>query len=234
MSQHNNSISIDLENLQTQYSNLIIKYKSAVSNYITFLNEDLTTKTLVNVKGHAYTGSGSAGQSTANSLQKCQASCLENTKCTGATFISGQCDIRTGDTPLIASSNDSYAIVPKGKYLLTIMEDINNEMINVNNKILEKIDLLQPVYKTYYNNNNEMSQNLQKQYNNLMEERNNIKHLLNQYNTLDSVQNENELRVTQQYYYYIILVIAFIFFVFILLKMVASSGSSNSSTFSTS
>jgi hypothetical protein len=105
---------MDLEILQQEHANLLIQYKQAVAEYVAYANSGSTPE-LVSVPGRAFVGTGSAGQSTATTLQQCQASCSANASCTGATFVSSQCQLRTGDSPLVPSSSDSYAIVPKGK-----------------------------------------------------------------------------------------------------------------------
>ena len=145
-------ITMDLENLRKKYSNILIKYKSAVGEYTAYLNDmsgnnDLSgNNVLISIKGQAFNGTGSAGESTATSLQDCIASCSNSVACTGATFISNKCMIRTGDSPLVSSSSTSYAIIPKGKQLLLNMEDLNNQLMTINREIKEKIKIFEPVY----------------------------------------------------------------------------------------
>jgi len=159
------SITMDLENLQQEYSNLLIKYKQAVTDYISYLNieSEYSTATepnykinnppLTSIQGMAYTGTGSAGQSTANTVQECQADCASSSTCTGATFVSGKCNIRIGDSPIVPSSNDSYAIIPKSKQLLMNMNDLNNQLLNINKQITNKIKIGQPVYNKFQSQN---------------------------------------------------------------------------------
>ena len=307
---YTNSIAMDLENLQQKYSNLLIQYKQATTDYINYLNAEaqqpcsgytstsknvdqkcyeyiwkkagcLTTgkvnantdwaksqtlneliydsfawatltdpshregcygnsteyttstapnynineKQFVNIKGMAYLGTGSAEQSTANTLQECQASCSESSTCAGATFVAGKCNLRIGDSPIIPSTDDSYAIVPKGKQLLMNMEDLNRQLINVNKLIADKIHLGKPVYDDLQEKNNEKSKELIQNYKELTEERENIQTLLEQYETLDATENENEIVITKNYYTYILLFILVIASVFLLVKISMPSNS---------
>jgi len=305
------SITMDLENLQQEYSNLLIKYKQAVTNYISYLNiesqkpcinfsadsknvdqkcydyiwkkagckttgvvnantswaqsqtlngliydsflwatltdnthrqgcygtsTDYTTATqpdykinnppLTSIQGMAYTGTGSAGQSTATTLQECQADCASSSTCTGATFVSGKCNLRVGDSPIIPSSNDSYAIIPKGKQLLMSMNDLNNQLLNINKQISNKIQTGQPVYNKFQSQTDDKSRELLKNYKELEAERENIRKLLKEYETLDTTENENQIKITQNYYTYILLFILAIAVIFLLVKITSLGTSS--------
>ena len=219
----NNSITMDLENLQQKYSDLLIKYKAAVSEYILFLNNESKKSRqdqpeLVSIQGQAYIGTDSAGQSSAKTLQDCIASCSSNSKCTGATFISNKCDIRTGDSEITPSTNDSYAIIPKSKQLLLNMENINQQLLIINKEINDKIQIYQP---QYYENNKmgkQKTQELLAHYENLSKERETILKMLNQYEILDRTEEQNQIKINQNYYTYILLTILAIAIIYLLYK----------------
>ncbi len=303
-SNHINSITLDLENLQQKYSNLLIKYKQSVTDYINYLNFEsqqpcanysadskninqkcydyiwkkagcpttgfvnanttwaqsqtlngliydsflwatltdsqrrqgcygtstdyskatepnynINVKPFVKLQNSAYMGTGSAGKSNANSLETCEAECANNSKCTGATFVSGKCNIRIGDSPIIPTSNESYAIIPKGKQLVMNMNDLNNQLININKQIAKKIKTKSPVYNNFVQQNNKISQELKIHYKELENERENIKKLLDEYETLDTTENENQIKITKNYYSYILLFILVIVSIFLLIKI---------------
>jgi len=220
--ENNNSIIMDLENLQKQYSNLLISYKASVSEYINYLNNSASNPSFVTIQGYAYNGTGSAGQSNATGLQECIASCSTSNICTGATFVSNRCLIRTGDSPIVSSTNDSYAIVPKEKQLLLNMENINNQLLNINTQLLDKIETSKPIYYKTDEETSVKNQELIKSYENLLEERKTIEKMLDDYETLSSTQNENDIKLTQNYYGYILLVILSIT-AFILLYVIFGS-----------
>jgi hypothetical protein len=228
---------IDLEKLRQQYSKLLIQYKASIANYVTYLNERSknantntdtnTNNTLIAVKGMAYVGTGSAGESTATTLQDCIASCSNSKTCAGATFIASKCTIRTGETTPIASSSDSYAILPKGKQLVLQMEQLNQQLLDINKQITKKNAELVPFYKKTTFVNDVKTQELVNNYNKLVEERQNIEEALNEYNTLDNAENEHQIKITQNYYYYILLVIAVIALIVLLYKYSSTSSSSS-------
>ena len=222
----NNSITIDLENLKTIYSNLLISYKAAVSEYISYVNQQSQntclngsqncTPEFISIKGQSYNGTGTAGDSSANTLEDCIASCSSTSGCTGATFNSNQCTIRTGDSDIVPSSYDSYAIIPKGKQLLTNMETINQQLLTINQQLVQKINQTTPTYYQNYLQSNSNNDELIQNYLSLLDERNNITELLNEYETLDDTEVENDIKIKQNYYTYILLFIIVILIIIVL------------------
>lgn len=224
---------MDLENLQKKYSNLLIKYNKAVSDYVNYLNTKTNdpTKNYTSIKGMSFIG-GSNNKSSAKNIQQCKAQCADNSSCSGATFISNQCQIITGNGKIVPSSNDSYAIVPKEKQLLLNMERINKELIETNDEILNKIKASEPVYNDISNEINNKLVELQTGYNELEIERENIKKLVYDYETLNKKEEENTLYLTKNYYYYILLLILAV--VTVILLGIVSYSSLTSSSYSSS
>lgn len=215
-SNKSNSVAMDLEKLQQDYSTLLIKYRAAVSDYMLSLNNKTTKPNLVIIQGQSYLGTGSAGVSNATKLQDCVASCSSNSKCTGATFISNKCDIRIGDTDLTPSTSNSYAIVPKQKQLLMNMEEINSRLLIINKEINDKIQVYQPQFYKNTEEGKKRTEELIKNYENLMRERENIIELMRENETLDITENQNQLITNRNYYAYIILsIFAIIVFYFL-------------------
>lgn len=239
--QNSKSITIDLENLRQKYSNLLIKYKGAVTDYVNYLNvqsqqcSDLSANNtncknneqLVSIQGKAFNGTGSAGQSTATTLQKCMVECANSETCSGATFISNKCQLRIGDSPIVPSSQDSYAIIPKGKELLLNVEDINQQLLDVNKELVNKIKVTEPVYYEINNDNALKNLELIQTYEKLLEERRNIVKLLNEYETLDNTENQTQININQNYYLYVLLFILAFVVVMLLYKMFSSGNISS-------
>lgn len=213
---NNSSIIIDLETLQKEYSNLLKSYQAAVSEYVNYLNQSSNNPSLVAIKGVAYNGTGSAGSSDASTLQQCTASCYASKTCTGATFVSNKCLIRIGDSPIIPSSDNSYAIVPKAKQLLLNMESINEQLISINNQLSEKIKSAGPVYYKKDHETSLKNKELLKSYEKLLEERKIIEKTLYDYENLENTENENNIKLTRNYYSYILLFILSLIIIVIL------------------
>ena len=123
-----NNSTIDLEILRQKYSNLLIQYKSAVADYVNYLqsNSNINKQQLVTIKGQAFNGTGSAGQSSATTLRNCVASCSNSKKCTGATFnpVKRHCWTRTGDANITAGIDTDYALIPAQKAALSVLKSL--------------------------------------------------------------------------------------------------------------
>lgn len=224
--QNNASIIMDLETLKKQYSNLLIQYKGAVADYVNYLNtksQEINNEQLISIQGQAFNGTGSAGQSSATTLQDCIASCASSDKCSGATFISNKCELRSGDSQIVPSSKNSYAIIPKGKQLLLNMENINEQLLNVNEQLVKKIKISEPIFDNLTNETLSKNQELIQNYKNLMEERQKIVKIINEYETLNNKDNENQIKISQNYYSYILLVILAVATIVLLYKMFTSN-----------
>ena len=209
-------MSINLENLQQKQSNLLIQYKQAVADYLAFVQSPPATSDMVSIQGRAFLGTGSAGQSTATTLQSCQAACAANSACGGATFVSNQCLLQSGDAPLVPANQNTYAIIPKGKQLLLNMEALNAELISLNQQIQEQLDAAQMDIQEGKETTTQAAQNLAQSYIDLYGDRSAIQELIDEYNTLDATEAETGLKVTQRYYTYLILVVAAIVVVVLL------------------
>lgn len=212
--------SMDLENLQKQYSNLLLEYKQAASDYIGYLNTKLpVTSDFVSMKGFAYNGNGSAGQSEATTLTTCEASCAGTKGCSGATFKSTLCAIRTGDSPVIPASSDTYAIIPREKQLLLNMKNINEQLISVNRQITNQIQSNQAVYYKNQNKIQENVQDLSSKYDELRNENEHLVKMIHEYETLNQENKQEQIKVNQNYYYFLLLTFIVIVVAFVLFRI---------------
>jgi hypothetical protein len=221
------SLALDLETLNTQYKNLLIQYQQAVLNYVSYLKQDISGNTLSNemvqIQGNVYMGTESLSQNNSPTLTECQASCANNQKCSGATFngtkyTQPMCFLRSGDGDIINGSPSDYAIVPKGKQLLLIVQNINSQLKDTNTKIQEKTMKGKEVYDNLNTNKQVSNADLKNQYSQLVEERKKIDGLLLEYKTIDKVESEGEMNVSKNYYAYILLCIIGILIIYFLYK----------------
>jgi hypothetical protein len=193
---------------------------------------NINAQSFATIKGQAFNGTGMATSdmnwnrwnqaSKATTLQECIASCSTSPNCTGATFVSNKCNIRTGDSPLISSSPDSYAIIPKGKQLLFNMEDINKQLLDVNTEISNKIEVSEPIYDVISEESYLKNKELIDNYEELLEERRTIEETLKEYETLENAENENQIKTTKNYYTYILLLIIALAIIIFLYRMFGS------------
>jgi len=230
-----NSVVLDLESLTAQYQNLLIQYQQAVSNYINFVqqessqqNYNIGSKPLTYAQGSTYWGSSTVGQNNSSTVQECQASCASTTGCTGATFNAtdnGQpmCWLRGGEGEISSGSSNDYAIVPKSKKLLQIVQSVNQQLISVNKQITEQSKNGQPLYDKESGQRKLKNAKLINQYIQLTEERDKINDMLKEYKTLDIYQEQGSIIINKNYYSFILLLGLVIVFIIMLYKFGFSS-----------
>lgn len=232
-----NSIILNLETLRTTYKNLLIEYQQAVANYISYLKHNPTSNNKINkfvtVNGQQFLGGGALSQNNSATLNDCIASCSANPQCTGATYNptnykQPMCFLRKGNGDLVNGLSSDIAIVPKGKQLLSIVQNINKQLNETNAKIQKISNKAQSTYNQLNKKKSEENKILKKQYAQLTEERIKIDKMLNEYETLDQTQSQGAIETNKNYYVYILLCILAIIIVFLFIKFSYSSSSSTS------
>lgn len=231
---------LNLEILSAKYDNLLMQYKQAVADYINFLSNPSSGKTLTSIQGQAFWGTGQAGnQSVYNNisnLNSCSALCLKKSNCTGATFNptsfgKPMCWLRTGDGNPVPSKPKDYAIIPLATAYLLNIQNINMQLTNVNNQILEKINNSNTLYSDQYEERSQKAAILLANYQKLNAERIKIENMVNEYQDLDQAQLEGNIKINENYYSFLLLFALSILTIIILYKMSTSSTSSSSSGF---
>jgi len=199
------------------------KYNGAKFNTSKSPNYSINAPLLTEIKGQAFWGTGesSLDNVSGKTLQECTARCASTTNCSGATFNLNDherpyCLLRKGEGEPIPALRDDYAIIPKSKHLLKIVESLNNELNAVNRKMQQKIDLLYGIYgkQAEYRFMNNYS--LVNQYNSLNEERKKIDDVVKEYQTLEETENEMGLFITKNYYlFFLFFIVVFICCIFL-------------------
>jgi hypothetical protein len=227
-----NSIILNLETLRTNYKNLLIQYQQAVANYVNYIKQDSSSNNMVEkyvtVNGKQFLGSSALSQNNSATLNDCIASCSSNPNCSGATYNptnykQPMCFLRTGDGNLVNGLSSDIAIVPKGKQLLSIVQNINNQLNETNTKILNLAEQAKPTYNELNIENETENETLVKQYAQLHAERVKIDKMMSEYETLDQSQSEGTIETNKNYYVYILLCIIAILIIFLFIKFSSSS-----------
>jgi len=226
---------LDLESLNVEYKNLLIDYKKSVLDYINYLKQENVDNdnSMQTLQGYAFWGDKSLAENNSPSLQECQAACSSTQGCTGATFNKMDhtepiCALRGGNGEIVNGLPNDYAIIPKGKLLLTIVNDINEKLREINQKILYKIENSKSSYSENSQNNELKNSELKEQYNKLIIDRTNIKKIIDEYKTLDQKQVESNIIINQNYYSFLLLMGLVIAVIFILYKFSGSIQQTNS------
>jgi hypothetical protein len=202
-----------------------ISNSCCVISIATVSNENLTY-----FKGKTFLGSGSISNTSASSVEDCQALCSNTSGCTGATFNSdkGACLIRSGEGDLSNGTKNDYAIMVEGPGLLKLSKHLNNKLTQINNQISNIVgdgtemnnQSLERKQKTH-----DLVANAKK----LDMERDKIKKFIDEYQDLDEAEVEGSLMTNSNYYSFLLLLILAIVFVICLIMFLPSSAKSSSS-----
>ena len=206
-----------------------------VSYYCPKSCNELKKKEMVTIKNATYWGTGPIAQNNSATLQECSASCAMTDGCTGATFnatdsAKPMCWLRSGDTDITGGKDSDYAIVPKGKQMLMIVQKINMRLSEINQQIQK---ITQNGQETYDSQTPERKTNmaeLARQYIQLNEEREKIDNTINDYQTLDQQQIQGDLTANKNYYSFVLLLLLAIITIFVLYKVGFSFNSETNSS----
>lgn len=165
-------------------------------------NFNINGPELTSIKGQAFYGTGPIGNSTTGkTLQDCITSCASTAGCSGATYNSNKvCNLRTGDGLAVPSAINDYAILPKSKQLLLIVESLNKELTSINTQIQTKIDKVYGIYGDQIQERSLQDYDLKVEHEKLKKERDNIQKLIDETIKLESIQNESDLFIMKNYY----------------------------------
>jgi hypothetical protein len=220
------SVVLSLENLNAQYTNVLIEYRQAVTNYVSFLKDETNTpanQKMVNVPNAAYWGETAISLNNSSTLQECSASCATTNGCSGATYnptAEGQpmCWLRGGDSNLTTGMENDYAIIPEGKQLLLTVQMLNQRLSDINTQIQTITTSGQTDYDSQSIEREQNTVNLARQFIILNEEREKIERAINDYQTVDQQQTTGGLIVNKNYFSFILLLLLAIMIIFILYK----------------
>jgi len=200
-------------------------------------NFNVDSQPLISLKGQAFWGTGSIGDknpyTNIKTLNECKALCSSTGKCSGATFNEtdhGQpmCWLRTGETNPITSLPNDYAIIPQGKQLLIIVQDINSKLAAVNEEIQKQTNNGQPLYKNQSIQRKFKTTELINQFVQLTKERTKIEEMISKYQTLDQKEKTGNLIINQNFYSFLLLkALVIIIILFILYKFFIQSNTTS-------
>ena len=207
---------IELETLSKQYNIILKQYEQNIADYLSFLQEKNNTDTFVSIKGQSYWGTKPLSLQQSSTLGKCKILCSTTENCTGATY--DQCFLRSGESELIPSTENYYAIISKNIFYLTTLQKLNNELTTINNKILEYINSGYKIYNIINKNSLLQKTNLNENYYKLAEEREIINNQMQEFQTITESISLSNSKTNANYYSYLLLIFLAIFFIIILIK----------------
>ena len=183
-----------------------------------------------NFKGKTFAGSASLLDSSANTIQSCQALCSATSGCSGATFNSTNsadttCQLSSGDGDIAMGKKGDYAFMLEGPGLLKMSQQLNSKLADLNDQIFNLTTNSGSSISDVAGKNN--AKKLMIQSHILKKERDKLSQLAGEKSGLDEAQEEGDLMTNANYYSFMLLSLLAIVFVIGLMILLTPKTSSS-------
>jgi hypothetical protein len=208
---------MSLQNVSNQFNSTLTQYQKLYSQYISLLNS--SNNSLTTISNSSYTSPLTLSNITNSSLQNCLKACSSNKSCTGATFYSKNrtCTVN-GGTGNIVKANGSTAIVSQLLSYSYQLQQLNNQLISLNSQMLTIANSNKTAFQKSSLQNQQQDQILQQNYQVLINEREQLNQIVNDYETADQAYNNSLLIVNSNYLSYVVLLIISLLLIFLLAR----------------
>lgn len=206
-----------MDMLSNQFNTLLTQYQNTYQDFVNTIST--TDASFVTIANTSYVTGNNLNTLQNSSLDNCVTSCSSTQSCSGATFDNQQntCTLSTGTGNIVNSSNQT-SIVQQALYYSYQLQLINNQLTEINSSMMNLANSSVSSFQDNQQNAQQKAQILQQNYNTLEQERGQIEHLIRQYETLNSAQENGVINITSNYYKYIIYFIIAILLVVLLIK----------------
>jgi hypothetical protein len=210
-------MSIQLQNLSNEYNMLISQYQDTYQKYIDVINSD--NKTFITVDNTAFYGEKQINTLSNTDITNCEASCLSNSSCSGATFntTSNNCTLSSGSGNIVQEQK-SKAIVKEAMYYSYHLQKLNDKLIDINKQMMNNSSNNYDEFQKSQQQNIEQENAMNNNYQTLSDERIQIEKMVREFETLNRAYENGNINVTSNYYIYIALLFITILLVFLLLN----------------
>jgi hypothetical protein len=197
-----NSDILKIQALEKEYNAVLNQYEEAYKNCNDELKQNLDQKqrSFKSFPNRAYWGTAGLKEGVVGSETDCENMCASNSKCTGATFNTGNkyCWTRTGAGSLSPTTKPNVAILPTVKSCVVTLNALNTRLIKINTELTTLIKTTNSkLAKDEAHVNNSRSQ-LHGYYAQLLKERLQMAKILEDQKTIDEEQSSQFMYVDTQ------------------------------------
>ena len=180
---------LKIQALEKEYNAVLNQYEEAYKNCNDELKQNLDQKqrSFKSFPNRAYWGTAGLKEGVVGSETDCENMCASNSKCTGATFNTGNkyCWTRTGAGSLSPTTKSNVALLPTVKSCVVTLNALNTRLIKINTELTHLIETTNSkLAKDEANLNNSRSQ-LHGYYAQLLKERLQMAKILEDQKTID-------------------------------------------------
>ena len=212
---------LSLSLLGQEYDALLTQYQQAYKNYIDYMSSSASktsTTSYATLQGNTFWGTEGISEGASNTVEDCQGQCSSLSNCTGATFNPDKkyCWARKGEGDVIPGLDNDVAIVPKVKQYTDVLYTINTQLISLNKKMMGMAKTSMPELHKDRETRSNVNEKLMLDYEHLMDEKKRIDMLIREYESVEDMNKNSSIFVTQKYSKYI--TFAFFFVILIILS----------------
>jgi hypothetical protein len=152
------------------------------------------------LKGRTWWGTTPLSEGPASTQEECENMCANSDKCSGATFnpVKRYCWTRSGDSNISTGQDDDYALISQQKEALSLMQSLNDKLLDLNNKITTELSIINPQVKQQQIDKNLKQQQLTESYQELLNQKNVIDaHLQEYYSVEQDDMNQSLYTISQ-------------------------------------
>lgn len=207
---------LQLQNLTDKFNSLLEQYTDTYQNYMNVINSD--DNSFVKMSDATFVGDTNINTINNTNVDECLNSCTNEPSCSGATFNHelSSCVLGSGKGSVVPSAN-TEAIIQQGLYYSYQLEQINSELLNVNKEIVNMTKNNYGEIKKTNLQTQSQEEILENNYVVLNTEREEIKKMIREFETLNSAYEDTDINTTTNYYRYALLLIIAIVLVVILI-----------------
>lgn len=190
--------------LQQEYEVILQQYKEASENYVNSLkNSSSNTNAQVYsaLPGRTWWGTSGVAEGNVSTQEECENMCINSDNCTGATFnpVRRYCWARTGDVGVSTGKDSDYALITQQKANLVVMNELNDRLLGINDKITNELRNSSPEVQEQYETQNLKQQQLNDSYQRLLEQKMETERQLQEYYSIEEDNSNQSLYVNEQH-----------------------------------
>ena len=208
---------MSFQTLSDKFNSILSQYQSTYEDYVNTL--DASNNSLTKLPNASFSGKNVINTIQNSSVEACQSSCLSNSSCSGASFNTSNntCFINSGIGNVVNAQN-SIAIVQQGLYYSYQLQQLNAQLTSINQQMQTLALSNQTKSQQNQQSSQQKEQILKTNYQVLNQDREQIKQMVLNYESLNQAYTDGNLNVTSNYYSYIVLLLITLLLIFLLVK----------------
>lgn len=221
---NDSSAILKLQILENEFSLVMKQYEQAHMNYISSLQSHGAlndSNKFVSLQGRVFWGTAGLKEGNVDSEDSCKALCSSDPLCTGATYNSAKayCWTRSGKGDIAVGLDTDYALITEVTQNINTIKQLNDRLTDLNKRIEKTLSEIVPEQQAHIEDKNAKQTRLQKVYQQLLVDRQNIDEMIKESKMLDQQYSDNSIYVEQSNSTFILWFIFAILVIFYTIKL---------------